>query len=425
MRWSAVIGSATLLFLAMPAVSAAQSPPAPAKSIEDQNTDLQARAATNRNAIDEAGARCDLVRYRSLIQELSEILNQSNRLLDASRTTPGSPYRNVRNTNDNIRRDYNYALERLTTLEERCRKPSTTGGDIGVVGSTTPATPQPAVPPPTGFSELWANAASAFQANYGFALNCDIGRMRSQQANLERFTREARDLASKLRQRAAKGKASQADANAATLYEKAIEALWNAARLQPPLNCPRIEPPPPPQPPKGGSQDCPAPGTPGGSAPGKTPPEHGMRFTPPDERSERMLAAHNRARADAGVPPLTWDRELAAGAADYAAQMSTIGRVHAPREGRKCIRENLLQSLPGGRTPEQMVGVWIGEKRNFVAGTFPDVSRTGNWSDVGHYTQVIWRSTARIGCAVHSDARYDWLVCRYSPPGNVDGRPVM
>jgi hypothetical protein len=150
-----------------------------------------------------------------------------------------------------------------------------------------------------------------------------------------------------------------------------------------------------------------------------------MRFTPPDDQSQRMLAAHNRARAEAGVPPLIWDRELAAGAASYATQMSSVGRVHAPRAGRKCVRENLLQSLPGGRSPEEMVGVWISEKRYFVPGIFPNVSSTGNWSNVGHYTQVIWRSTTHIGCAVHSDSRYDWTVCRYSPPGNRDGSPVL
>lgn len=146
--------------------------------------------------------------------------------------------------------------------------------------------------------------------------------------------------------------------------------------------------------------------------------------TPPDRRLATILEEHNRARAEVGSPPLQWDPALAAGAAAYASQLTARGRVHASREGRKDIRENLLQSLRGQRSPREMVGVWIAERRHFRPGVFPHVSATGNWADVGHYTQIIWPTTTRLGCAIHSDARYDWTVCRYSPPGNRDGSPI-
>lgn len=71
-----------------------------------------------------------------------------------------------------------------------------------------------------------------------------------------------------------------------------------------------------------------------------------------------------------------------------------------------------------------MVGAWASEKRMFAPGVFPAVSRTGNWIDVAHYTQMIWPTTQRIGCALASTGRTDYLVCRYSPAGNVDGRWV-
>lgn len=149
-------------------------------------------------------------------------------------------------------------------------------------------------------------------------------------------------------------------------------------------------------------------------------------FLPPaDPRMRIILDEHNKARAEVGSPPLQWDPALAAGAAAYAQQLTTLGRVHAPREGRKDIRENLLQSLRGQRSPREMVGVWIAERRNFVPGIFPNVSRTGNWADVGHWTQMVWPTTTRLGCAIHSDLRFDWTVCRYSPPGNRDGSPIL
>ena len=73
---------------------------------------------------------------------------------------------------------------------------------------------------------------------------------------------------------------------------------------------------------------------------------------------------------------------------------------------------------------EAMVGGWASEKRWFAPGTFPSVSRTGNWMDVAHYTQMIWPATQRVGCALASTGRVDYLVCRYATAGNIDGRAV-
>ena len=76
----------------------------------------------------------------------------------------------------------------------------------------------------------------------------------------------------------------------------------------------------------------------------------------------------------------------------------------------------------GAFSVEAMVGGWSSEKRYFTRGVFPNNSNTGNWADVGHYTQMIWPTTQRVGCAVASTPRIDYLVCRYSPAGNIDGR---
>lgn len=78
----------------------------------------------------------------------------------------------------------------------------------------------------------------------------------------------------------------------------------------------------------------------------------------------------------------------------------------------------------GAFSPEQMVSSWIAEKRNFRPGVFLHVSRTGNWMDVSHYTQIVWRGTTHVGCAIQRSARSDFLICRYSPPGNADGKMV-
>jgi hypothetical protein len=139
----------------------------------------------------------------------------------------------------------------------------------------------------------------------------------------------------------------------------------------------------------------------------------------------RVLAAHNIERAQAGAAPLVWDNDLGTSAAAYAQQLAITGRFeHSDRAARRGIGENLWTGSHGAFSVEAMVGAWASERQMFVSGSFPGVSRTGNWIDVGHYTQVIWPATQRIGCALASTARTDYLVCRYAPAGNVDGRWV-
>ena len=141
--------------------------------------------------------------------------------------------------------------------------------------------------------------------------------------------------------------------------------------------------------------------------------------------AQRLLAAHNLHRSAAGVPLLRWDDQLVAGARTYAAQMASTGQLaHSPRQSRVGQGENLWMGTAGSYTPEAMVQSWANERRYFRAGIFPNVSSTGNWADVAHYTQMIWRSTTRIGCAVQRSGRWDYMVCRYSPAGNRDGQPV-
>ena len=139
----------------------------------------------------------------------------------------------------------------------------------------------------------------------------------------------------------------------------------------------------------------------------------------------RLLSAQNRERAFVGMPPLRWDPALASAAASYGPALAAIGRLqHSPRATRPGQRENLWRGSRGAFTPEEMVATWAAEKRYFHGGIFPAVSTTGDWEDVAHYTTIVWPSTTDVGCAIHSSPQWDYLICRYSPPGNIDGRPL-
>ena len=138
----------------------------------------------------------------------------------------------------------------------------------------------------------------------------------------------------------------------------------------------------------------------------------------------RLLAAHNRERDSADVPPLEWDEALAADAAAWGEELAESGAFeHEPtdEDDPEPQGENLWAGTSGAFTPEAMVGLWIAEKKHFRSGRFPDNSRTGRLEDVGHYTQLMWRETGRVGCALAEGAEEEVLVCRYSQAGNVEG----
>lgn len=148
---------------------------------------------------------------------------------------------------------------------------------------------------------------------------------------------------------------------------------------------------------------------------GNIPPSHDFE--------SRLLIAHNRERAAAGIPELQWSDDLAASAQKWARHLGQTGAFeHSPDEiGQPEEGENLWAGTRGYYSPESMVRLWTAEKRYFKPGVFPDNSRTGDVEQVGHYTQLMWRNTTAVGCAVAQSHDEDVLVCRYSTAGNVTG----
>jgi hypothetical protein len=138
-----------------------------------------------------------------------------------------------------------------------------------------------------------------------------------------------------------------------------------------------------------------------------------------------LLYAHNAERSAVGAAPLAWDPRLAAAADAYALQLARTRRWgHSPAHQRAGQGENLWMGTRGAFSTGAMVADWASEKRMFRPGVFPNVSRSASWQDVGHYTQIVWPATTRVGCSVRSSAHWDYLVCRYAAPGNVMGQRV-
>ncbi|KAG8473498.1 hypothetical protein CXB51_035687 [Gossypium anomalum] len=128
-----------------------------------------------------------------------------------------------------------------------------------------------------------------------------------------------------------------------------------------------------------------------------------------------FLNVHNAARAAVGVRPITWTNLVARYAADYAEKrISDCDLVHSGGP----YGENLAWSS-GDLSGPDAVRLWIDEKDYYNL-----KSGVCNSSHVcGHYTQVIWRNSVRLGCAkARCNNGGTFIVCNYDPPGNFVGQ---
>lgn len=129
--------------------------------------------------------------------------------------------------------------------------------------------------------------------------------------------------------------------------------------------------------------------------------------------SREMLQAHNAIRARVGDPPLVWSAQLAAAAQDWAQHLIVTRRfAHRPDDR---YGENLYSISGGAAAPWQVVQAWAAEAQSY------DIRSNACAGVCGHYTQIVWRTTRAVGCAVASDPEREVWVCEYDPPGNVVG----
>jgi hypothetical protein len=117
-----------------------------------------------------------------------------------------------------------------------------------------------------------------------------------------------------------------------------------------------------------------------------------------------------------------WSDKLAADAKTYAEHLIATGEFTHPNAEWVAAHptapegENLAGSSGSPLTKlAQMAEGWVSEKSNYHG-------EPGDFNGVGHYTQMVWRTTTAVGCATASGHGRDVLDCRYSPPGNYIGQ---
>ncbi|XP_010548693.1 PREDICTED: pathogenesis-related protein 1-like [Tarenaya hassleriana] len=134
-----------------------------------------------------------------------------------------------------------------------------------------------------------------------------------------------------------------------------------------------------------------------------------------DLQQQNTIASHNKARAEVGVGPMTWNATLAAYAQDYANQRA---KDCAMQHSSGPYGENLAAGY-GRMSGPDATAYWLTEKDNYDYATNSCVG-----DDVcGHYTQIVWRDSVRLGCgSVQCEDGYVFVICSYDPPGNYVGQ---
>ncbi|CAL1536772.1 unnamed protein product [Lymnaea stagnalis] len=125
-----------------------------------------------------------------------------------------------------------------------------------------------------------------------------------------------------------------------------------------------------------------------------------------------FLSGHNRMRSALNLPDLVWNSTLVSVAKSHVVDCHYIkiedGNFDiSPRKERDNVD-----------IANDAMTMWSWEVNNLD----PKWACIYNWS-CKRYSQVVWRKTKSVGCAIVHCSRYDvnLLKCEYYPPGNVVG----
>lgn len=135
------------------------------------------------------------------------------------------------------------------------------------------------------------------------------------------------------------------------------------------------------------------------------------------EFRERFLKMHNDIRRIYKLPDLTWDEGLAKKAKDWAENLratQNCNLIHGSSG------ENLSWNSMTRYSPEAVVYGWAQECKDYNYNNLSCAPK----KKCGHFTQVVWKKTARVGCgkADCKDGKSEVWVCRYDPVGNYIGK---
>jgi hypothetical protein len=153
----------------------------------------------------------------------------------------------------------------------------------------------------------------------------------------------------------------------------------------------------------------------------------------PQDLIDAFVSEHNQARSgplnpppSPPLPPVGWDGLLADVAYNHALRCQGSSGLldhNASRSadyqalgGSGYVGENIFGST-GTATPARAMTLWMDEAADYDYAS-------GDIGNAGHYTQIVWRDSVRIGCAIvdcPALTYHNTVICDYAPGGNISG----
>ncbi|XP_060576531.1 venom allergen 5-like [Ruditapes philippinarum] len=137
-----------------------------------------------------------------------------------------------------------------------------------------------------------------------------------------------------------------------------------------------------------------------------------------DAEKNMIVSEHNKYRKDVNPPAtdmlrMTWDAEVALVAQAWA-ETCSFGHDETQNRnipGRLSAGQNIGK---GYKTWEAAIKAWNDEVKDFT------YNGKNAFHKVGHYTQLVWATSSKIGCGMADCGGTNFHVCNYSPAGNFD-----
>ena len=140
------------------------------------------------------------------------------------------------------------------------------------------------------------------------------------------------------------------------------------------------------------------------------------------EQAQSALEFHNKVRKDVGVPGLEWSEQLSSYAQAWASNLATEGckLKHRPPSGEWAQKygENIYY-YSGPVTLTAASKAWYNEIKDYK----DEKLTIKELPKIGHYTQMVWRKTTKLGMGVATcPSGATIVVANYSPMGNFIGQ---